>query len=220
MDEIINSGKVEFNKILGIKNDVNNLFVTVKDRIHKIKCVYNQYIKLVHTKSFIFGMDSFYFQTELLVMEYKNMTEYYNQIINSMYGEYYKLSKEILHYVKKNHITNFTIDNISKKSYPVYRDLESTGNYDFKHILQLHDDILTIVGILIKLWKKKEHGLDNYNQDRNYGINIDNFVNSYKYEMNILEGKIDLYKNCLEFYCRTHSKLLSNLKIKISILVS
>ena len=107
MDDKLLKVKVVFDKVREMRNEIGTLFEGLDGRITKLTEVYNEFIKntkqikTADTKVFIFSLDSFYFQNNLLKREYRYLKDYYNIIINRMYGEYYKLYNLIIEYVVK-----------------------------------------------------------------------------------------------------------------------
>ena len=61
--------------------------ITIKD--HK------QYV-------YLFGLDSFHFQSKLLVIENEDLMRLYSIIINRMYCEFFKLYKLMADYIGEN----------------------------------------------------------------------------------------------------------------------
>jgi len=224
MDNDLMRVKNVFDSVKEMRTEIAILFESLDGRITKLKDVYNEFIKNTKeiqtpdVKAFIFSLDSFYFQTSLLQKEHDYLIDYRNTIINRMYGEYYKLFKLIIEYIDKSHIDNKLKDLLKKKTYPRYDDLDDRKTYDFNLIVQLNEDILGIVNGLINILKDKERALKQYTTNQDYGLNVNNFVSTYNYEVNVLQEQINLYEKYLEFFYNVHQKLLKRLITKISIL--
>jgi len=71
---------------------------------------------------------------------------------------------------------------------------------------------------LINILRDKESDLKLYTTNRNYGLNVDNFVSTYNYEVIMLQEQINLYEKYLDFFYHVHEKLLKRLITKISVL--
>lgn len=224
MDQKLMKVKLVFDSIKEMRSETSILFESLDGRITKLKEVYNEFIKNTNqiktsdVKVFIFSLDSFYFQTSLLEKEYSYLIDYRNTVINRMYGEYYKLFKLIIEYVDRSHIDNKLSDILKSKKYPRYDDLDDDKEYDFNLITHLNDDIIGIVNCLIKILKDKETALQKYTTNQNYGLNVNNFVSTFTYEVNVLQEQINLYEKYLEFFYFVHQKLLKRLITKISVL--
>jgi hypothetical protein len=224
MDDKLLKVKVIFDKVREMRDEIGTLFEGLEGRISKLTEVYNDFIKrtsqikTADTNIFIFSLDSFYFQNNLLKREYKYLNEYYNILINRMYGEYYKLYKLIVEYVVKSQIDNKLSETLKNKKYPKYDDLNHEKHYDFALIVQLNEDIIGIISHLINVLRDKEHDLNSYITNQGYGLNVNNFVSTFNYEVIVLKEQIVLYEKYLDFFYHIHEKLLKRLITKISLL--
>jgi len=224
MDDKLLKVKVVFDKVREMRNEIGTLFEGLDGRITKLTEVYNEFIKSTKqiktagTNIFIFSLDSFYFQNNILKREYKYLKNYYNIIINRMYGEYYKLYKLIVEYVEKSHVDSKMSETLKNKKYPKYDDLNEEKQYEFQLIVQLNEDIINIVSHLINILRDKEHELKIYTANQEYGLNVNNFVSTFNYEVIVLKEQILLYEKYLDFFYHIHEKLLKRLTTKISLL--
>jgi len=224
MDDKLLKVKVVFDNVRGMREEISTLFEGLDGRISKLHEVYNDFIrntKLIRTpdvKAFIFSLDSFYFQNSLLKREYKYLKDYYNIIINRMYGEYYKLYKLITDYIEKSHVDTKLNTVLKNKKYPKYDDLDEEKTYDFNLIVQLNEDIIHIVAYLINVLRGKEQSLQAFTTNQSYGLNVNNFVSTFNYEVIVLGEQINLYEKYLDFFYHVHEKLLKRLITKISLL--
>jgi hypothetical protein len=224
MDDKLTKVKLVFDNVKEMRSEIAILFDSLNGRIKKLKEMYSEFvtytksIKTADVKSFIFSLDSFYFQTSLLQKEYDYLNDYYGIIVNRMYGEYYKLLKLITEFVEKSMIDNKLHEILKNKKYPKYDDLDDARQYPFEIILQLNEDIIAVVNYLIHVLKDKEMSLKQYTTNQNYGLNVNNFVSTYNYEVVVLQEQINLYEKYLEFFYHVHEKLLKRLITKISVL--
>ena len=224
MDDKLLKVKEVFDKVRDMRDEIGSLFRVLDGRISKLGDVYNDFIdntkrlKTPDVKAFIFSLDSFYFQNSLLKREYDYLNDYYNIIINRMYGEYYKLYKLMTDYVEKSHIDNKLNELLKNKKYPKYDDLDETKVYEFPLIVQLNEDIIGIVSHLINILRDKEQSLKSYTANQNFGLNVNNFVSTFNYDVVMLNEQIILYEKYLDFFYHVHEKLLKRLITKISLL--
>jgi hypothetical protein len=224
MDNKMSNMKVVFDKVRGMREEISTLFEGLDGRISKLHEVYNDFIrntKLIKTpyiNAFVFSLDSFYFQNSLLKREYKFLKDYYIIIINRMYSEYYKLYKLIIYYVEKSHIDTKLNTALKNKKYPKYDDLDEEKLYDFNLIVQLNEDIIYVLAYLINVLRGKEQSLQAFTTNQSYGLNVDNFVSTFKYEVIVLDEQINLYEKYLNFFYNLHEKLLKRLITKIRLL--
>jgi len=224
MDDKLLKVKIVFDKVREMRNEIGTLFEGLEGRISKLTEVYTEFIKNTNkiktadVSIFIFSLDSFYFQNNLLKREYKYLINYYNIIVNRMYGEYYKLYKIIVDYVYKSQLDNKLSEMMKNRKYPKYDDLNDEKQYEFSLIVQLNEDIINIVTHLINILRDKEHELNTYLINQGYGLNVNNFVSTFNYEVVVLKEQIILYEKYLDFFYHIHEKLLKRLITKISLL--
>ena len=224
MEDKLLKVKHVFDKVKDMRSELNLLFNHLDGRICKLSEIYDEFIKntnMIRTadiKVLIFSLDSFYFQNSLLRREYKYLKDYYNIIINRMYGEYYKLFKLITEYINRNLSDNKLNDVLKNKNYPRYDDLDDEKVYDFKLITQINEDIMNTINYLINILRDKETSLREYTTNQDYGLNVNNFVSTYKYDVIVLQEQITLYEKYLDFFYHVHEKLLQRLITKVSVL--
>jgi len=94
--------KSDFNDIINIRNTVKNVFDILQVRIDRLHQMYSEFIKTNKSEMFVFGLDSFHFQSKLIDIEYDDMRRLFLAINNRMYCEYFKLHKIIVDYISKN----------------------------------------------------------------------------------------------------------------------
>ena len=206
MDDKLLKVKVIFDNVRGMREEISTLFEGLDGRISKLGEVHNEFIRSTKTiktpdmKAFIFSLDSFYFQNSLLKRENNYLREYYGSIINRMYGEYYKLYKLITDYIEKSRVDDKLNDTLKNKKYPKYDDLDEEKQYDFNLIVQLNEDIINIITYLINILRNKECALKAFTANQNYGLNVNNFVSTFNYEVIVLSEQINLYEKYLDFF--------------------
>lgn len=221
MEDKVNMLKNKFNNIKNMRIEMSDLFINLDGKIAKLKDIYAEFIKntnLIQTqdkKIFIFSLDSFYFQTSLLNKEFNNLKNYSSLIINRMYGEYYKLLKIIYDNLQKALINYIPKSNIG--IFPVYDDLNEDKEYDFDLIIQLNEELVNIIHSLLVILGEREVLLKKYKTDQDFGLNVDNFVSTYNYEVLVLTEQINLYEKYLLFFYSAHEKLLTRLITQISL---
>jgi hypothetical protein len=113
--------KADFNNIINIRTIVKNIFDILQIRIDKLKGLYSEFVKTSKTQMFIFGLDSFNFQSKLIDIEYDDMKRLFLAINNRMYCEYFKLYKIIIEYILNNNNDDKKItDHVKVNNYPIY----------------------------------------------------------------------------------------------------
>ena len=212
----------EFNKFANlkkVKNEVDLLLNNLKIKLDKLKEIYIDFIQNNKSNVFIFGLDSFYFQNKLLDDEYSNVIHFYKRILNRMYCEYYKLYKLIVNYIKDN-ISDTKINDIvnqNKNNIIVYKDLEPDKEYEFKQFELINNELISILALLHTKLSEKEKILQEHEEKQNIGLNINNFVSSFSYEVSTFKNQIILFENYLSFFYKLHFKYLQRFITKIQV---
>jgi len=210
--------KTDFNNISSIRSTVKNIFDTLKQRIEKLKSLYSDFINHNDNKSFVFGLDSFRFQSKLIDIEYEDMMRLFLAINNRMYCEYFKLYKIIIAYIHENIYDKKIIEVIKVNNFPVYKDLEPFKEYKFETVLELHENILILLGSVMNNIENKENELAVYQKKRRIGLNIDNFVTSFNYDIIIMKEKVSLFLTYIDFFHILHTKYLKRFSNKIQLM--
>ena len=111
-----------------------------------MKNTYSDFVVNNRQHLFVFGLDSFQFQSKFIDIEYADMKRLFLAINNRMYCEYYKLYKIISEYVKENIIDKKTLDLIKiTNNFTVYKDLEPYKQYNFEITQDLHEHIIILL---------------------------------------------------------------------------
>jgi hypothetical protein len=210
--------KNDFNSIITIRNNVKNIFDILLVKIDKLKLFYAELVKDKRNNTFVFGLDSFYFQSKLIDIEYDDMKRYFLAINNRMYCEYFKLHKIINEYICKNITEKKIIEMVKSTDYPVYKDLEPFKEYNIEIILNIHESILNLLGILISTLNNRENELEIHKTKQNIGLNIDNFITTFSFHITVLREKITMFITYIEFFHKMHSKYLKRFNTKIQLM--
>lgn len=209
--------KSDFNNIINIRNNVKNVFDILQIRIDRLREIYSEFIQSNQMEMFVFGLDSFHFQSKLIDIEYDDMKRLFLAINNRMYCEYFKLHKIIVEYISKN-VKDGKPDLVKINHYPTYKDLEPFKEYKFDIILDIHENILNLLGILISILNNKENELSIHKTKQNIGLNIDNFITSFNFNINVMREKITMFVAYIEFFHKMHSKYLKRFSNKIQLM--
>ena len=219
METKLHQLKTDFNNIINIRTKVKGIFDNLQLRINKLKGIHAEFIKTSKTQMFIFGLDSFHFQSKLIDMEYDEMKRLFMAISNRMYCEYYKLYKIIIDYILSNK-NEKTLANIKINNYPIYKDLEPYKEYNFEIIQDIHENILNLISLLISTLNNKENEILLHKNKQSIGLNIDNFITTFNYSINIMKEKIIMFITYIEFFHKLHSKYLKRFSNKIQLMYS
>ena len=208
--------KDEFNDIKNLRDTIIYLLDSLNNKIDTLKNIYQELLE--KNKSNSFGLDSLHFQTKIINLECDHKDLLFKIVDNRIYGDYYKLYQNIVNYVMKN-IEDKKIINLCEnaKNYKVYKDLDLEREYDFNDTTEIHKDIIQIVESLQNELLIRERDLKTEDKKRKSGLNIDNLINSYNYNNNMLKQQIELYIEYIKVFHKFHIKYLHrfNLKAKL-----
>ena len=211
----LNDLKKEFTLLVIIKNDINELLNSLMIRVKKLKDVYSEIIRSNLSSNSIFGLDSFKFQSRLMDTENEDLCRLYKMISNKMYCEYYKLYKMIIQYID-NVFKDTKLAYLSKSNnFPIYKDLEPYKEYDFIIIQNIHETILTmLLGIYDLVLNNKEE-LKLLKNKKDYGLSIDNYINTFQYDIDKIINQIKLFCEYITFFHKTQLKYLKRIHTKM-----
>lgn len=218
MEARVTALKNNFNNISVIRNNVKEIFDFLQIRINKLKFFYSEFIKTNKTELFIFGLDSFHFQSRLIDIEYEGMYKIFRSINNRMYCEYFKLYKIIVSYIKDTINDKKLLEFIKVNNFPVYKDLEPEKEYKFEVIIEIHEHILILITSIIGNLTNKENEYKSYVDKNQIGLNIDNFVNTYSFDVIMMREKLKLFLTYIEFFHKLHTKYLQRFSNKIQLM--
>ena len=218
MENRISKLKVDFNNITSIRNNVKGVFDILQLRINKLKLFYSEFIKNNKNKLFVFGLDSFHFQSKLIDVEFDDMKRLFLAINNRMYCEYFKLYKIITEYIYENINDKKITEIIKVNNFPVYKDLEPFKEYSFETTTEIHENILVIVNSIISNLNTRENELNIHRGKQALGLNIDNFITTYNFELTVMKEKISMFLTYIEFFHKLHTKHLKRFSNKIQLM--
>lgn len=215
MDDEINSLKTEFITIINHRDTTKRIFGVLESRITKLKSIYSHFITSNEKQIFIFGLDSFRFQSKLMDIEFDDMKRMSLAINNRIYCEYYKLYRMIVSYITETINEQTISEKFNLDKFPIYRDLEPFREYDFAIISELHNNILTLLLLVVNYINTKDRELATYNKKLNIGLHIDNFISSFNYDVNNAREKTGLFIKYMNFFHRNHIKMLGRFVNKL-----
>ena len=220
MDAKLIKLKSDFNNIISIRTTVKNIFDILQVRIDKLKNLYSEFIKTSKTQMFIFGLDSFHFQSKLIDIEYDDMKRLFLAINNRMYCEYFKLYKIIIEYILNSNYDKKITDLVKVDNYPVYKDLEPFKEYKFEIVSDIHENIVNLLSILLSTITNKENELLIHKGKQKIGLNIDNFITTFNYNITTIKEKLTLFVTYIDFFHKLHTTYLKRFANKIQLMYS
>ena len=211
--------KKNFLTIKDIRCKITNVFNILEGHLLKLKTIYGEFVENNRQNLFIFGLDSFQFQSKLIDIEYDDMKRLFLAINNRMYCEYYKLYKIISEYVKENIIDKKTLDLIKiTNNFTVYKDLEPYKQYNFDMTQEIHENIILLLYEINDYIIDKENELQSYRKKQDIGLNINNFVTTFNYTIIMIKEKSMLFISYIEFFHNLHTKYLQRFTMKMNLM--
>jgi hypothetical protein len=221
METRLNHIKSDFTLLVNLKEDNVKTMHTLGEKIIKLKEIYKEFINNNKQNIFVFGLDSFHFQGKLIDIEYEDMKRIFYAITNRMYCEYFKLYKIIIEYISNNISDKRLLELIRvNNNYPVYKDLEPFKQYDFTLIQNLHEIIIALLQAINGYISNKNNELEAYKIKNSSGLNIDNFVTTFNFNVVVMREKLTLFVTYMEFFHKLHNKYLKRLATKIQLMFS
>ena len=221
MEEQVGDLKKTFTKLIDMRAEVHTTFIGLNDIVTKLNNIYTEYIKKNQDNVLIFGLDSLRFQSKLIGIEYEDMKRLFYAINNRMYCEYYKLYKIIMDYIVEK-VSDVKIVEMVKSDvyvFPVYKDLEPFKQYEIETIQSIHEAILIFLNSLCSYITSKEQELKGHKVTNKSGLNIDNFVMSFNFNLIVMKEKVSLFINYVVFFHTSHLKLLTRFVTKVKLMM-
>jgi len=171
-------------------------------QIKLLKNTHSEYSKIKPISLHVHALDSVFFQSKLYNLEIRNMTTLFQMLNNKMYCEYYKLYSTI----KSEHI------------FPIYNDMDNLIEYDDTDISDIFQEIKSEIMQLNLKTIELNKIIDKYKMQQSHGVNIDNFIASNTFELNILKEKIKLYNSQFLFFYKIQIDRYYNMENKLKLL--
>lgn len=212
--------KKHFDKIKLLNNDITHIFDNLKTKTHKLKDIYKNFLNENRNTLFIFGLDTFKFQNRLIDEELKSLDRYYNLICNRIYCDYYKLYQLVNKYINDDESLEKMHKIKTIQKYEKYDYLNIYKHYDIQRSADIFSDILSLIISLCDHSKSEFNIIKSYNNKKQFGLNINNFIYTHMYKNTILNEQISLYLNYLSFFIELHLKYFVRFISKIKLIYS
>jgi len=201
-----------FEYIKTMRSKVSSIFQDVTQKVGYLNKIYADIVKNHSMKEYIFGLDSFYFQTRLIELENENLSKILNILTNRFYCEYYKLHKIIEEYII-NEINDVKLNDkfLNKKVFPVYKDLDKNSNYDFNLTIEIQRNIVKYITDLCDYLRIRNIELKDNTKHSKLGINIENIVNYQHFSNVLLHERIMMFVRYMEALNKHHTKYINRL---------
>jgi hypothetical protein len=117
-----------FEMIKLMRLNIAAIFTEIKGKIEQLNNIYIDIVKSHKIKEYTFGLDSFHFQNKIIEIEYDNMNNLLNTLLNRFYCEYYKLYKIIGEYINEINNDKLSSNCMHKKDF----SLNNKVLFDYK----------------------------------------------------------------------------------------
>jgi hypothetical protein len=209
----------EFEYIKTLRGDTIEIFNEIQYNLDLLSKIYIDVVKKYHSKDSLFGLDSFHFQNKMIEMEYESIHKIFICIDNRIYCEYYKLYKIIHDYIVVHIKDNKLIEKLSKKTYPIYKDLEPLKVYDFEVICDIYSTIIKNIQYLTDYLIIKKSELEDNTEYSDMGLNIHNIINIQHFSNALLNERIKMFTKYLDTINTQISKYISRLILKSKLMI-
>jgi len=207
--------KKKFDNLLILRADICAIFDILNSKVEVLQKIYLDLVKSHAHKSYVFGIDSFHFQNQLIETEYLNLNKTFQSIDNRVYCEYYNLYQMIQKYVRKDVKDEKLIKSVSfNHKFVAYKHLDKDSSYDIKKIKEIHLAIAACIVELESLHTAREAELRNDRHQSELGLNIDNLVYTEMFINHMMKAKIDMFYRYLQVFNDHHVKYFTRLLLK------
>jgi hypothetical protein len=207
--------KTEFQDILRLQYEIQTRKTAILEKLQELKIVYSNLVKTNTKKIFLFCLDSFYFQYKTLLLETEDFCKFVVLINNRMYGDYYKLYHIILMQIADLNMDSRGLFADFSKKYAQYKEIEPFHEYKISDIMDLHSDILKLVGFMYAHYSGKEQNICEHSEKTCVGLSITSFMQTLEYENTLLREQIGLYVNYIRFFHASQKGYLTKLFQKV-----
>tara|TARA_B100000035_G_C21036396_1_gene571192 strand:+ start:5368 stop:6246 length:879 start_codon:yes stop_codon:yes gene_type:complete len=205
MGEINNDLKKTFSTIKDLRENSCNILIDIRDKLNILENTYKELLEFNSDENST-GLDYLYFQNKLFEMQLVNNNNIFVIINNRIYGNYYKLYKEIYKYILSQ---KYSLKDSEIKEFPVYKDLDNDEKYDFKVVIEIYNYIIQLLDILDNEVIHRKNKFNKQLIHRDCGLNIENLLDSITYVSSLLEKKVDLFNSNINNINKFHIKYLT-----------
>tara|TARA_Y100001970_G_C14067416_1_gene767437 strand:- start:55 stop:1014 length:960 start_codon:yes stop_codon:yes gene_type:complete len=161
---------------------------------------------------YIFGLDSVFFQHALFLDELTGLKRLYKTILNKIYCENFKLLSLTHSFLINNKKKNDDTSEIDISIFSPYQYLNDNIEYCIHDACQMYRVSERIINTLIQIQDNKQQVLTKYNDiQSNRGLQIQNFVASYDYEIQLFDRQIALFKTYMAGLNTSHTSLMMDI---------
>lgn len=175
------------------KEKLDHLFNDIRKRLIALKKRYKDFHIDSNNPLSVIGLDTLTFQSNMMELEYKNLQKYKLMVLNRMYCENYKIHKIIAR------------EQGGRTMFPPYKDLEQYKEYSFTDIINMNKNIKMYIDVYKTRLSSAITQVKQLHELTNKGYNINNYVSSVEYDVDVLSSKINLYEKYMTFLNKSYS---------------
>lgn len=202
----------KYNELIEYKINCDKIIKSINSKLDYLNLTYNSLINEINKDNLYLGIDSLNFQNKLIVSEFKFYENYFKNIINRIYGDYYKIFKNI-----KKFTENKLLLNDKTFDFPNYKEINDNIQYPFDKISDIRNGIFYYLNSLNDELSKKKNNLKKFSSLNNKGLILNYYINEESLNITIFNQNIILYSNYLEFSMDNHIKYLKTFSFKLNI---
>ena len=208
--------KKDFEQILELMKIIKKLSVKTKKAIGKINDLYIGLTEKTNDPVELFGLDFFNFQYEIYCRQYDDQMNLMNFLNNRIYGDYYKLYKLILMYVK-NSVSSESLKAIveSNSNLPKYDKLDDKVVYPEEVLKTINSFVINVLEQIHNYYKEKMTNMNSKVKLSKKGFCIGNFVTTVRHKNEMIKHQVELYEGYVKFFNENHIKQMNQVKDRL-----
>lgn len=221
MDKRIEGLTENFKRIDETKGKIDKGLQIVQKITEKLRKIHKEFQRGAEDELQVLALDGLQFQNKYFEIDLSNCSKMRNVVCNRMYGDYYKIYKQVFEYL----IEHFGDSPLSKKcdvqldSFPVYKDLEINKVYEPKLVKQLQVALVEVLTYINESITKKNDNIASYNKKKAMGLNINNFVTMFAFNANLMKGKLEMFSDYIDYIIEQHEKYFERLYNRVQVIV-
>ena len=185
LHDAINTFYKSFTDIMSKRAHIDSTIVIMQKSINDMKVHHKKYRNMNLENMYVHALDSINFQSKICRIEFSHIVTLFAMLNNHMYCEYYKLYSTMA---------------TTKERITIYDDLDEIRVYSNNEFQDLFDVISKELHKICDEVNEKKLNLDDYKKDQSIGVNVNNFITTYIFDLNVLMEKFNLYMLHIKFF--------------------
>lgn len=212
--------KEKFNTIIRNYKHVYNYLENIKQDIEKLKKIHTIYVTQSENKirfhEYGIYIDDIFYQIKILKMEHKNMMEIYQNNLNKLYKDVFRLYRLIIKKLIEINIENNTnVDKnekiiTDKKQYytkiKIFNEIEN-DDYTIEEAIILYDELINRLNDFYLCISKIEKNIREMRKKSLDGFLLQTYVISLSYEKNRIDIEYSMFHKILSSILEIHTNI-------------